>query len=220
MENQKKGKGKTILIVILIILLLGAVSYIAYDKMLDEKCMKTKEPEKTVKKDETANVMSEEEALKLGKEKYEYVREGLYICGYNQVKTDSNTKIEGVIDGLPKYKVTNISEIKANLTTHAFSDWYYYNDVEKQFDIYYMPTNCGNGGSLHAIDRYEIAVSSVSEDTIIYDIIEKSYKFINNEIIHEIDESANFKTKFVLIKDNSDIWKIDEYIDYGSKSIV
>ena len=43
-QNKKSGKGKTVAIIILVILLLGAVGYIAYDKVFMKK---TKGPEKT-----------------------------------------------------------------------------------------------------------------------------------------------------------------------------
>lgn len=48
MENQKKGTGKTVIIVVLILLVLGLGGYITYDKILNKN--ETKQLEENVKK--------------------------------------------------------------------------------------------------------------------------------------------------------------------------
>ncbi|MBR3199079.1 MAG: hypothetical protein IKG27_03595 [Bacilli bacterium] len=215
---------KNIIIVILLIIVIGLAGYIGYDKyLIKEEQIKT--GNETLETTET--LLSKEEALAMGKEKYKYIRDGLYECGYTQIKTEENKKYSYTNTGMTiagetgaYLKITNISEIKNNLTNHGFSDWIYFMEIKKDGNDFYINYSDGCGGDpTYGYDKYEMIISKMTEDMVIYDITEKFYKENNNEISEEIDESENFKTKLILVKEDN-TWKIDEYTNYTLKYIL
>lgn len=221
-DSNNKGKGKTIAIVILIILLLGSVGYIVYDKFIKES---PKEPIKEeVKKEAISKVMSETEALKLGEEKYLYARDGLYSCGYKSVKFSTerydDTKLENVagaeavVNANGGYvKITNLAEIKSNLTDNAFISWINSDLLTIKGDNkgnYYMMTDCG-GNPQYKADKKKIEVKDIYENVITYTI--KEY-FCNTEDLDKCTDNTleEYKTTFELSKEDGS-WKISAYTD-------
>jgi len=92
---EKKNKGKTIVIVILILAVLGLGGYIVYDKFLNTEI----DEDVNIQKKQEINLLSKEEALKIGKDRYEYIRDGLYACLSKNIEVDSNKGID-IIDGV------------------------------------------------------------------------------------------------------------------------
>ena len=62
-KNQKRGKGKTVAIVILLILLLGAIGYITYDKALNKETENYKNEVQDLKK-QLNSLKTENEQIK------------------------------------------------------------------------------------------------------------------------------------------------------------
>lgn len=209
---EKKSKGKTIVIVILVLLILGLGGYIVYDKIIFKE--KT-EPIK-VEKEKENGLLNKDEALEIGKERYEYVRDGLYYCGYEKVKTDVNKAIN-VIDGVTEsgdkfLKIINITDIKSNLTMHTYIDWLKEKNIHSDGDDYYISLDC-EGNPQYAKDKYQINIKKINEDSIVYSISEYFY-IVDNEgnIVDDINQAEEIITSFELVKE-SNKWKIKEYTD-------
>ncbi len=215
---EKKSKGKTIVIVILVLAVLGLGGYIIYDKLLNNE---VKEPVKTEKKDKIKiekDILSEDEALKLGKERYEYVRDGLFLCGYKQVKYDDsklfawNENGKQITGDLNYAKITNIEDIKANLTEHSFLNWIKALDIKQDGNDYYIYVGgCGIGPD-YAYDKFEIKIKDIKTNTITYSIDEYFYIEDNNGIVEDINKAEKCTTDFEIIKEDNS-WKIKEYTD-------
>jgi len=215
---EKKSKGKTVVIVILVLVILGLGGYIVYDKVLNKE---VKEPVKTEKKDKVEtkkDILSEDEALKLGKERYEYVRDGLFLCGYKQIKYD-DSKLFGWNDNgkhttgdLDYAKITNIEDIKSNLTERTFLNWIKALDIKQDGSDYYIYVGgCGIGPD-YPYDKFKIKVKDIQKDHITYSIEEYFYTMDNNGIIEDINKAKKYTTDFEIVKEN-DMWKIKEYTD-------
>lgn len=207
-----------ILIVFLILIILGLGGYIAYDKVINKE---TEEPAKEEKNEVKDNTISNEEALAMGKEKYEFAREGLYLCGWKQVKYDTNkhysysdTGMKEVSDGTgAEYaKITNIEDIKSNLTKHAFIDWIKSLDIKNfEKDYYINVGGCGISPD-YAYDKYNISVKQINEDSIVYSIDEYFYGTDDNGISEDLSKATKYTSNFELIKEDN-TWKINEFND-------
>lgn len=211
---------KNIVIVVLVLIIIimgGSLFYLNMNKdKVNNKC-KVEEKEET----KNENLLTQEEALSLGKEKYEYARDGLYSCGYTQVKIDESKFYTYTLDGMKTTgdssdyyaRITNINDIKSNLTFHGFIDWVIYMDI-KTFnnEFYFNSMGCGEG-PVHAKDNYEISVLKIYKDMIIYNVKEKFYKINNSDVSDEIDENSTVENRFVILKEDN-VWKINEYTDY------
>lgn len=208
---EKESKSKTIIIVILCLVVLGLGGYIVYDKYLtkeDEVPMTPKEQENT-----EDNLLSKEEALTLGKERYKFVRDGLYLCGHNQVKWDEN----GVLpedESHSYFKITNIDDIKSNLTEHAFIDWLNSQtpNVKQYENDYYIDGGGCGGDPTYAYNNEKIDVKEISENNISYSVEEYFYTSDDNGIVQDINKADKVTTTFELIKEDNK-WKIKEYTD-------
>lgn len=215
MEN--KSKGKVVVIVILVLMVLGLGGYIVYDKVLNKE---TSEPVKAEKKDKTSNVnvLSQDEALKLGKERYEYIREGLYLCGYKQIKWDDSKLFAWTDTGkqttgdLSYARITNIEDIKSNLTTHTYLNWLKALDIKQEGNEHYIYVGgCGISPD-YAYDKFKIGVKDIQENSITYSVDEYFYTSDNNGIVEDINKAEKYTTDFEIVKENG-TWKIKEYTD-------
>lgn len=217
--KRNRGRGKTIIIIILIILLLAALGYIFFGDT-------TEEPKKceTVVKEEKNKTISKEEALKIGKEKYLYVRDGLYHCGYKSV-TLSNEKYDAtalevkqdkkaIINQNGTYqKITNLADIKNTLTQSALNTWlndpYVPIEPDNQGNYYITPT-CEHNEQYKA-DKYQIEVDKIYENIITYKV--KEYFCSANDITKcNTGTLSEYETTFELIKADNE-WLINTYID-------
>lgn len=88
-KNQKSGKGKTAAIIILMILLLGAIGYIAYDKVLNKESENYKNEAKDLK-NQLKSLKIENTQLKNS------VIEQSINTGNQNVSTDNNGYIDAV----------------------------------------------------------------------------------------------------------------------------
>ena len=209
---EKKSRGKNVVIVVLVLVVLGLVGYIVYDKFIVED---VNEPIKVEKKSKTS-LLNKEEALKIGKERYEYVRDGLYSCGYEKVKTDANKGINVVdntmVPGNQFLKIANIDEIKSNLTEHAYLDWVKEPYIQKYENDYYINLECGERPD-YARDEYQIEVKEIKENNIIYSISEYFYSVDGGgNVVEDINKAEKNVINFELVKEDN-MWKIKEYTD-------
>jgi len=89
---EKKSKGKTIVIVILILAVLGLGGYIVYDKFLNTEKV---EPVKTGENEKDCiekNSMTEDLAINLGKKLYTEVRDKAYnLCFLGGIYSNTQT---------------------------------------------------------------------------------------------------------------------------------
>lgn len=159
----------------------------------------------------TENILTEEEALKLGKEKYEEaISLDLILDDSAILKTETvNSSVMGEIEN-PIYKVEGISEIKKVLSDNAFKyfckEW---NIVEINGE-YGHPA--GNRGFMEEYENSTIkSVDEITENKITY-TVEANYKensyFSNGE--EKVVPAHKEENKFVLVKENGE-WKVDEY---------
>ena len=211
---EEKSTGKTVVIIILTILLIGALGYIVYDKVIVQKNEEPTPTEKNIK----TNILSNEEALSLGKEKYEYIRNGMYMCGYKQLVLSQDAIPASTIGGdtTAGYNVTyreiaNINDIKSNLTAEMFNQFVSSKLITHQ-DKYYIVDGCG-GDPTYAHTEYKIETKNIQEDSITYTITEYFYNMDNSgNIVEDLNKAENYTATFAIIKEN-DNWKISQYED-------
>ena len=216
-KNQKSGKGLIAVIIILVLLVLGLGGYIVYDKMLTKESTGTKDSETTETKVE-ADSLSKKLALALGKEKYEFIRNGLYMCGYNQLIINPEA-VEGnkinaqVSDGITDYyhEILNIDNVKNKLTSNVF-DKFVSSELVAYQNKYYIIDGCG-GDPSYASTKYQIEVQNIQNNSITYTVTEYFYTVDNNgNIVEDLNKAEKYTTTFSLTKEN-DEWKISEYED-------
>ncbi|MBR2832910.1 MAG: hypothetical protein IKE75_00460 [Bacilli bacterium] len=224
MEN--KSTGKTVAIIILLLAVLGLGGYIIYDKVLNKENTETTGKSK-IENITTENTMSKEEALEIGKENYEYIRNGLYMCGYKQL-TLSQEGIEGnkinaqVSNGITDFyhEILNIDSVKNKLSTNVF-DKYVSDKLVNFQNKYYLIDGCG-GDPRYAYDKYQIEVKDIQENAIIYNIIEYFYAVEgiepNINISEDLNKAEKYTTTFKIEKQNNE-WKISQYEDAYSSYI-
>ena len=213
-KNQKSGKGLIVVIVILVLLVLGLGGYIVYDKVLTKG---TNEPEKAENKLETST-LNNEEALTIGKEKYEFVRDGLYMCGYKQLTLSQDVVPANTIGGdttsgydVTYHEILNIDNIKNNLTSSVFDKFVSSKLITYQ-NKYYIVDGCG-GDPTYASNKYQMEVKNIQDNSMTYTVTEYFYTVDNGgNVVEELDKAEKYTTTFGLTKENGE-WKISEYED-------
>ncbi len=151
-----------------------------------------------------------------------YTRDGLYQCGYKSVKTsteryddqklEDKANTEAVVGQTGNYvKITNLAEIKANLTANAFISWVNFKSSSIKYDNqgnYYTITDCG-GDPQYRDGKQKIEVNDIYENIITYTV--KEY-FCNTEDLDKCTDDTvdEFKTTFELVKEDG-TWKINTY---------
>ena len=221
MEN-KNGKGKTIAIVILVVLLLGALGYIVYDKAFTKE--ETKDEVTTSKKTEEVvkepQLLTSEEALSIGKDLYIKTRDIAYNQSGNMQVDENvcyayeNNQMKQVVCGdFPINKVTDVS-FKNNFTAKGL----------KQYEE--KATEYGGGGFIVYNNDYYIASYKFGPFDGLWntDAVKFEVKQINENIItleatetfgDDVGEPLNLiKTSFTIAKENGN-WKMDDYTDAG-----
>lgn len=149
----------------------------------------------------TTTVLSNAEALKIGKEKYNQAMQSFW----NDPDVDETQKIE--INGLEYSKITDksyISSMKA-----LFSDSGYLNIfsnfktiVETNSGDYYISL-AARGSNIYYVGS-ELVVSNITDSKIEF-ISKDTYKSENNETI-----TYNENNAFVLVKEKG-AWKVDKF---------
>lgn len=208
---EKKSKGKTITIIILVLIIVVLGGYIVYDKVLNKEI---NEPVKTEKKEEKVELLTNDEALKIGKELYIKTRDIAYnhknsmqvdtnICYLNENEQMVQTECGDVTFN----KVTDNS-FKNNFTAKGLKQYeenaYEYGGggfVVNNGDYYIKPYKFGAFNGPWDTDVTEIIVKSIEENSIILEAVETF-------------DTDTINTTFTIVKEN-DAWKIDDYTDAG-----
>lgn len=235
-------KSVKILIIILILVILGLVTFIVADKVINNKrenkdeniivseneannsyeneinniqkftnntINSTKNEVNIVAQSQSANILSTEEALALGKEKYEVANN----CYWSGVEANYGDVIYDIDEsGNPYYMITNIDEIKSILINNAFSDFCNEKRIKEKNGKYYIVA-AGRGSDISYLGN-ELKVDNITENKIEFTSIEK---YCANEAdwgmysdASEVKDITTKEYKFVIVKEDNS-WKIDEF---------
>ena len=148
--------------------------------------------------------ISNEEALRLGKEKYQ-------LANKIQVKTDSSVILDKDNNN-PWYKVTNMDEIKSIFMGNAFNIFckeYQIKDFNGTWGMY-----TSNRGTVNEYLESDIEkVDNINENEIKFMVKAKYANNLSNKNGQDISKITNYSTKeykFTITKEN-DNWKVSEY---------
>lgn len=147
MDNEKKGTGKTIAIIVLVLLILGLGGYIAYDKMLSKKTSETIETTKT------KSVINEgKKDFDINNKKMVQVLEGSYSDEFGYEVYISN-KGEAFLTVNSFDNSTN-EDVKNNIS--IIKKQYQLNKIDGYCNINGEPVNdnndiCPNNGAIESI---------------------------------------------------------------------
>ena len=221
-------KSVKILVVVLCFIILVLITFIVIDKVMNNKdsdktenavniieednnnsisnevANSTNEIKKS-NKDEASNnieeILTNEEAYKLGEEMYNK------ITTFN-IKTEENNEHEN------NEKVTNISELKAIATGEAFDEAVSTNCLKNSDDGNYYRI-AGRGSNPAYLDKHSLKVSSIKNNEIKYVVTEYYLKNIIEDEGKSFDElnENQIETReydFILVKENQQ-WKVSEY---------
>ena len=214
MENKKNGTGKTVAIVILVLLVLGLGGYIVYDKTMTKESSESDGTVQTEKKVEEPTLLTNDEALEIGKDLYIKTRDIAYNQG-NKMQVDtsvcySNENGQMNQTTCSDFTVNKVSDVsfKNNFTTNGL----------KQYEQ--KATEYGGGGFVvyngdYYIKPYKWGPFNGPWDT---DATKFTVKQINeNNIVLEATETFDtetINTTFTIAKENNQ-WKMDDYTDAG-----
>ncbi len=208
---------KNIIIGVLIVIILILGGSIFYLNMNKDK-VGCKNVCKNEKQGETKKILSNEDALKIGKEKYEYTRDKVYACGHEAIEVDKNKHYEYSVTGMNEnengdwVKATNVEKAKNNFTSQGFYDWLATSDGVTSFsktDIYIDYGGCG-GDPIYYPDNYEIEVYKILEDELDYKITEYFYELGDNFSGYNKENGKKVIFDFELKKENNE-WKVNRY---------
>lgn len=221
-------KSVKILVVVLCFIILVLITFIVIDKVMNNKdsdktenavniieednnnsisnevANSTNEIKKS-NKDEASNnieeILTNEEAYKLGEEMYNK------ITTFN-IKTEENNEHEN------NERVTNISELKAIATGEAFDEAVSTNCLKKSDDGNYYRI-AGRGSNPEYLDKHSLKVSGIKNNEIKYVVTEYYLKNIIEDEGKSFDElnENQIETReydFILVKENQQ-WKVSEY---------
>lgn len=223
-------KSVKILIIVLCIIIVGLVTFIVVDKVMNnnrdsnknenvanivegdnsnsiinEVVNSTNEIEKSNKNEANSNniegILTNEEAYKLGEEMYNKI-------------TTFNIKTEENYDSEMNEKVTNISELKVIATGEAFNEAVSTNGVKKLDDGNYYCIG-GRGSDPTYLDKHSLKVSSIKNNEIKYVVTEYYLKNIiedEGKSFNELNDNQieTRKYDFILVKEEQ-LWKVSEY---------
>ncbi len=207
METETKKKGGSTFAIILIIIALclcGAGGYLTYKDMTTKKEAntpnETTEEEETTTEEVTDSKLTDEEALKIGNELWEYART-TYWGGEPAWPTHEGEKNEA--GGIPVECDTTKEEV---LKKYASDFKYKYlaqgstEDVMEDTIDNFVPADCGSAGargSLSTYEKTELSIGTIEEDKITF----KAASTYSNGLITE---------DFIIVKDN-DNWLIQQF---------
>lgn len=149
----------------------------------------------------TTTVLSNAEALKIGKEKYNQAMQSFW----NDPDVDETQKIE--INGLEYSKITDksyISSMKALYSDSGYLNIFsnFKTIVETNSGDYYIAL-AARGSNIYYVGS-ELVVSNITDSKIEF-ISKDTYKSENNESI-----TYNENNAFVLVKEKG-VWKVDKF---------
>lgn len=160
-ESTNKNTGLKVTIVILAILVLGLSGFIAYDKVLKDIINPVKEDSNKIKitNDEKENIISEEEALKIGNELWNYA--------YGTMWNDNDIWEKHIgEDGRSIVCGKSIEQVKSRFTTNYKIQGRDLGDGSPDLEI--PDCNSGNRGAIQTYIDTTLAVSNIADDEIKY----------------------------------------------------
>ncbi|MBR3362793.1 MAG: hypothetical protein IKG40_02580 [Bacilli bacterium] len=241
---EKKSTGKTVVIVILLLALLGLGGYIVYDKIVLKELQKFDSTEK--KSEKQPNLLSNEEAIRIGQDLYLKTRD-LYCGGVSKLMNNENydftwrdnsvdnyvvengvatkTDIEKT-DGCGLYKYPDEVAIAIkNLFTESGLDKFLDNElkynkrwvVKDNSDNFYM-LGCLSHSGVILLDEITIKPTSIEENTISFIVSDYMFEAGLDESEYNINSSKATKldNTFKIAKEN-DSWKVEDYTDSHDK---
>ena len=214
MDNEKKGTGKTIAIIVLVLLVLGMGGYIVYDKTVIKQNNESDKNVQTEKKLEEPSLLTNDEALETGKNLYIKTRDIAYNQG-NEMKVDTNVcysyeneqMTQTTCNDFTFNKVTDTSfkndftakglkQYEQKATEYGGGGFVIYNG-----DYYIKPYKWGPFNGPWDTDATKITVKEINEDNI---LLEATETF----------DAETINTTFTIVKENNQ-WKMDDYTDAG-----
>lgn len=218
MENKEKnGKGKNIVIVFLVLIILGLSGYIVYDKFFKKEEKENKENIKAEEKVKEPTLLTNDDALNIGKELYIKTRDIAYnhgvIANSEKMTIDTNncysnengSMTKTTCDDFTFNKVLDNS-FKENFTAKGLQQ---YEESAVEFggggfaiynnEYYIKPYKWGPFNGPYDIAKTKITVKEINENTITLEATETFG-----------DETIN--TTFTIAKINNQ-WKMDDYTD-------
>ena len=213
-----------IIILVLTILLLIVTSKLKIkNETLPESVISTEKVET-----KTTTLLSKEEALNIGKDKYEQA-----FKYYFRLKlSEDPIKIQYNGHEVGAQKITNIKEIKDLFTENKFNK--YIGKITDEADNYniiiekngeYYRLDADRGGSTSYLYTDDLEVKNITDNKITF--VAKSYYLANTDLVQEFASShtepkeyvknaskENIKilsNEFILVKENG-IWKVDYFV--------
>ena len=163
----------------------------------------------TINSSKSANnsTISNEEALKLGKEKYQ-------LANSIQIKTDNSIILDKNKDdnNNPWYKVTNMNEIKSIFTGNAF-DYFCKEYQIKEFSGTWGMYASNRGTISEYLDSNVEKIDNINEKEIEFTVKAKYANDLSDKNGQDISKITNYSTKeykFTITKENEN-WKVCEY---------
>lgn len=228
---EKKSTGKTIVIVILLLALLGLGGYVGYDKFIAEKSS-----EETLKPEinEEKNNLSEDLALSLGKNLYTDLRDVAYnICALG------SRSVSGVCYYLNNGKMEQDNTCqKGEMPYYLIADTNYKNSFSsnglKQYENYMKSENSGkleiNNNEYYIRDGLgdcqqgwsekstKISIDNMTDNKITYNITERYCDLGHFDECEagNMEYAKDIDTSFTIIKEDNE-WKVDDYTDSYNK---
>ena len=229
---EKKSTGKTVIIVILLLAVIGLGGYIVYDKVFSLE--KTKEESTKEETNEDNVMLSGDLALALGKKLYENARNVAYnICALGSISVSdtcyyfNNGKMEQDSTcqkgEVPYYLVVN-TNYKNDFSNNGLKQYENYMQTQNagKFAIsnnaYYIRDGLGDCQQGWSEKSFKIAVDNILNDKITFNVTER-YCDLGH---FDECEAGNMKyakdinTTFTIVKENND-WKIEDYTDSYDK---
>ncbi len=208
MEN-KSNKGLIALVVILLVAVLGLTSYIVYDKVLSKEKEEKEKVEEIVEKD----LLSEEEALSIGNELWEYAHR-TYWGGEPVWKSHDGEVNE--YGGRPIICDTTKEEVKQKYTkdVEIFMDDVSSSNEEDTLKLSideFIPSNACSGAGRGGLQNYKetnLSVKEIKEDEIIF--IATS-EYCGSSFCHESTETVKELKKDFIIQKENDKWLIASF---------
>ncbi len=256
--EKKKGNGPKIIIIILAIVVVAVAAYLVYDKVIkkdDKKDDKEsgevveneetpeetpEQPEKDIETPEEGTVLSDAEALKIGKELFEYTRTFAFF-GSDLVKyatPDGKYPDDDPVDLGEDYgegfEITNYDEIMSHFAKGCKRvEWDYENPKaqEKEFTCDGAPGLATKNGKHYAIEMYRGSNTSftnmsdlkIKEKTAskIEFTVDFSFCLDDDTIRNEsgkcivtntekVVEPTTYTKTFIIVKEDGS-WKIQKY---------
>ncbi len=241
---EKKSTGKTVVIIVLLLALLGLGGYVVYDKIALKEPQKFDSTEK--KSEKQPNLLSNEEAIRIGQDLYLKTRD-LYYGGVSKLMNNENydfTWRENSVDnyvvengvatktdiektdgcGLYKYPDEVAIAIK-NLFTESGLDKFLDNElkynkrwvVKDNSDNFYM-LGCLSRSGVISLDEITIKPTNIGENNISFIVSDYMFEAGLDESEYNINSSKATKldNTFKIVKEN-DSWKVEDYTDSYDK---